>query len=158
MIIFHSVYNSNPDLWHYSFRNAFFLCLPTSVLIWIFVCNTVNRHKLCVRVWSHVEIALCGFCLIQFCRFSGLPFARRRYRFRHGNTFDFEDQRGISRSNDAYVLSFSFTKSLWHSCRTLQCNTLGAPVDRKCRWMYGSRQRSTLRHLFQNIETQQSKL
>jgi hypothetical protein len=49
-----------------------------------------------------------GVCWI--CRISGVPFFRRRDWIRYGNSFDIEDQRGISRPDDAYLLRLSLSQ------------------------------------------------
>nr|GEY52418.1 tubulin beta-1 chain [Tanacetum cinerariifolium] len=43
-------------------------------------------------------------------KFPGLPLPWRRHSVRNGNTIDFEDEGGIPRQNDAYILCIPFTK------------------------------------------------
>jgi hypothetical protein len=53
-----------------------------------------------------------GLVWFVFCRISSVSFTWRRNWVWNGYPFDFEDQRGIPRSNDAYFLGLSISKGL----------------------------------------------
>lgn len=81
-------------------------CLSFSFfLIFIFVMVSA------ALLWIKVETSNVCFVL-KFIRVPGLSLFGRWNWFRHGNTAHFEDQRRVSRQNDAHILCFPIPKGV----------------------------------------------
>lgn len=94
-------------------------------------CCVVSRIALVYALADCVTEMTCY--LSDDCRISDMPFIGRRDGIRNGDFAHLEDQRGVSRSDDADFLRLPFAQGFRHRSRALQRYALRSPAGRECR-------------------------